>query len=150
VEWAARSFPAEVRPGGQGQGPQPGQPPQPGQRGPGGINGPGPQLGPPGRWWDDPSFVKSLKLRPDQQARMDAIFDENRSTLVSHLQGLQQAQAQMLDLSRSPVPDEAALLAQIDRVAQARAELQKADTRMLLEIRKEMDPDQIKRLDKAR
>jgi len=140
------------RPGvpGQGQSSQPSQQPQLGQRGPGGISGPGLQLGPPGRWWDDPGFVKSLKLRPDQQAKMDAIFEENRSALVSHLQGLQQAEAQMQDLSRSPAPDEAALLAQIDRVAQARAELQKADTRMLLEIRKEMDPDQIKRLDKAR
>jgi hypothetical protein len=81
---------------------------------------------------------------------MDAIFEENRGALVSHLQGLKQAESQMQDLSRSPAPDEAALLAQIDRVAQARAELQKADTRMLLELRKEMDPDQIKRLDKAR
>jgi hypothetical protein len=54
----------------------------------------------------------------------------------------------MQELSRSPNPDEAALFTQIDRVAQARAELEKAKTHMLLQIRKEMDADQISRLEK--
>jgi Spy/CpxP family protein refolding chaperone len=78
---------------------------------------------------------------------MDAIFEQNRSVLLSRFEGLQQAQAQMELLSSSAVPDEGALFNQIDRVAQARAELEKANTHMLLQIRKEMDPDQIKRLE---
>ena len=76
------------------------------------------QLGPPGRWWDDKHFAKSLKLRSDQQIRMDILFEQNRPTLY----------------------------AQIDRIAQARAELEKANTHYLLQIRAEMDPDQIARL----
>jgi Spy/CpxP family protein refolding chaperone len=107
------------------------------------------QLGPPGRWWDDHGFAKNLKLRPDQQTRMDAIFEQNRSPLVTSFQNVQQAEAQMQELSRSPAPDESALYAQIDRVAQARAELQKATTHMFLQLRREMDADQIKRLEKA-
>jgi Spy/CpxP family protein refolding chaperone len=94
-------------------------------------------------------MVKNLKLRSDQQARMDAIFEQNRSVLLSRLQGVQQVEAQMEELSKSPVPDESALFAQIDRVGQARAELEKANTHMLLQIRKEMDADQIKRLEKS-
>jgi Spy/CpxP family protein refolding chaperone len=109
------------------------------------------QLGPPGqRWWDDRGFVKSLKLRPDQQARMDAIFEQNRNLLVSRFEGLQQAQAEMEQLSSSSSPDESALYAQIDRVAQARAELEKANTHLLLQLRSQMDADQIKRLEKSR
>jgi Spy/CpxP family protein refolding chaperone len=109
------------------------------------------QLGPPGqRWWDDKSYVKSLKLRPEQQTRMDAIFEQNRAALLSRFEGVQQAEAQMEQLSNSPAPDEAALFAQIDRVAQTRAELEKANTHMLLQLRKEMDADQIKRLEKYR
>ena len=109
------------------------------------------QLGPPGqRWWDDRGFVKNLKLRPDQQSRMDAIFEQNRGALLSHFENLQQAETEMEQLSNSSVPDEGALFAQIDRVAQARAELEKANTHMLLQIRKEMDPDQIKRLESKR
>jgi Spy/CpxP family protein refolding chaperone len=111
---------------------------------------PGLQLGPPGRWWDDKSFAKSLKLRSDQQTRMDAIFEQNRAALTARLQGLQQAEAQMDEVSKASEPDEAALFAQIDHVAQARAELDKANTHMLLQIRKEMDADQIARLEKYR
>jgi Spy/CpxP family protein refolding chaperone len=110
---------------------------------------PGLQLGPPGRWWDDHGFAKNLKLRPEQQTRMDAIFEQNRNSLFSSFQNVQQAQAQMQELSRSPTPDESALYAQIDRVAQARAELQKATTHMFLQLRREMDAEQIKRLEKA-
>jgi Spy/CpxP family protein refolding chaperone len=109
------------------------------------------QLGPPGqRWWDDKSYVKNLKLRPEQQSRMDAIFEQNRTALLSRFEGVQQAEAQMEQLSSAPAPDEAALFAQIDRVSQARAELEKATTHMLLQLRKEMDADQIKRLEKYR
>jgi hypothetical protein len=34
------------------------------------------QLGPPGRWWDDKHFAKTLHLRPEQKKRMDDLFDE--------------------------------------------------------------------------
>ena len=111
---------------------------------------PGLQLGPPGRWWDDKSFAKSLKLRPDQQTRMDSIFEQNRSALVARYQNLQQAESQMEEVSKSPNPDEATLFAGIDRVTQARAELEKATTHYLLQLRKEMDPDQLQRLEKHR
>jgi Spy/CpxP family protein refolding chaperone len=106
-------------------------------------------FGPPGRWWDDHGFAKSVKLRPDQQMKMDTIFEQNRSALITSFEGVRQAEAQMDQLSRAASPDEAALFAQIDRVAQARAELEKTTTHMLLQLRKEMDPDQIKRLEKA-
>jgi Spy/CpxP family protein refolding chaperone len=122
--------------------------PRPGQRNQ--IPGQALQLGPPGqRWWDDKSMVKSLKLRPDQQAHMDAIFEQNRAALLTRLQGVQQAETQMDELAKAPTLDEGALFAQIDRVAQARADLEKATTHLLLQIRKEMDPDQIKRLQKG-
>ena len=109
------------------------------------------QFGPPGqKWWDDKSFAKNLKLRPEQQTLMDAIFEENKTALVSRLDNLEKAESQMAEVAKSPIPDEAALFTQIDRVAQARADLEKANTHMLLQIRKEMDSDQIARLEKRR
>jgi hypothetical protein len=56
----------------------------------------------------------------------------------------------MAELSKSSNLDEAALYTQIDRVAQARAELEKANTHLQLQLRKEMDSDQLTRLDKQR
>jgi Spy/CpxP family protein refolding chaperone len=132
-------------PGFPGEGPGMGGGPP--QHGPGGGNRPGFELGPPGRWWDDRRFVVELRLRPEQQTRMDAVFEQNRATLLARLDGVRQAEAQMHALSRSPAPDEAALFAQIDRVSQARADLEKANTHLLLLIRREMDEGQIRQLE---
>ena len=110
----------------------------------------GVQLGPPGRWWDDKHFAKSLHLRPEQKKRMDDLFDENRATLVSRYQALQQEESKMEALSHAKTLEESALFAQIDRVAQARAETEKAYTHLLLQVRKEMDADQITQLDASR
>ncbi len=106
------------------------------------------QLAPPGRWWDDKSLAKKVKLRPDQQVRMDNIFAQNRSSLLSSYVGLQQAESRMQELSKAPNLDEAVLNAQIDRVSQARAELEKANMHLQLQLRKEMDPEQLAELEK--
>ena len=108
------------------------------------------QLGPPGRWWDDKHFAKELKLRPEQQRGMDLAFEDNRANLLRRFEGLQQEEARMDALSRAKTPDEVALYSQIDRVAQARAELEKANTRYLLQIRGLMDADQIAKLEQHR
>ena len=108
------------------------------------------QLGPPGRWWDDKHFAKALHLRPEQQKRMDGLFEENRANLVSRYQTLQQEESKMEALSRGQTLDESALFAQIDRVAQARADLEKANTHLMLQVRREMDSDQIGRLEDYR
>jgi hypothetical protein len=81
---------------------------------------------------------------------MDTLFDENKTNLVSRFQTLQQEESRMEDLSHAQSLDENALFAQIDRVAQARADLEKANTHLMLQVRKEMDADQITRLDKYR
>jgi Spy/CpxP family protein refolding chaperone len=106
------------------------------------------QLGPPGRWWDDKHYVKALHLRSEQQKRMDSVFEQNKANLVSKYQALQQEESKMEVLSHADALDEGALFAQIDRVAQARADLEKANTHMMLQVRKEMDADQTARLDR--
>lgn len=115
----------------------------------GGLHG-GRQLGPPGRWWDDKHFVKDLKLRPDQQRRMDAAFEENRAGLLRHYEILQGEEARLAGLTRAMPLDQQALYTQIDRVAQARAELEKANTHLQLQLRSEMDADQVMRLEQHR
>jgi Spy/CpxP family protein refolding chaperone len=110
----------------------------------------GVQFGPPNRWWDDKHYAKTLHLRADQKKRMDGLFDENRANLVNRYETLQQEESKMETLSHAQTLDEAALFAQIDRVAQARADLEKATTHLMLQVRKEMDADQITRLDASR
>ena len=111
---------------------------------------PGLQLGPPGRWWDDKHFAKQLHLRSDQQRHMDAIFEQNRPVLLKRFEGLQQEEEKMEALTHASALDENALFAQIDRVAQARADLEKANTHLLFQLRNEMDAGQISRLEDHR
>ncbi len=78
---------------------------------------------------------------------MDAVFDKNRAALEGNLKNLRQQQAKLQQMSRAAPGDEAGLFAQIDRVATARADLDRANARMFLQLRNEMDPDQIKKLE---
>ena len=108
------------------------------------------QLGPPGRWWDDKKFAKSLGLNGDQQKRMDAVFGQNRDALVSRYQNVQIAESRLEALTHVTKPSETALFTEIDHVAQARAELEKVMTHYLLQLRDEMTADQIGKLDDHR
>jgi len=103
-------------------------------------------IGGPGRWWNNPQMAQKLGLTPEQQKRMDDIFQQNRMKLIDLNALLQKEEATMEPLMEADQPDEARILAQIDRVAQARAELEKADARMLLGIRRTLTADQWKKL----
>jgi Spy/CpxP family protein refolding chaperone len=108
------------------------------------------QLGPPGRWWDDRQFAQSIGLRKDQQKRMDAIFNANKSAILENYNSLLREESRLSAATREPQLDKARIFAAIDSVNQARAGLEKANAQMLLQVRQEMDPEQIARLEKFR
>ena len=106
--------------------------------------------GPPGRWWMDPGLVQRLGLTADQQKRIDTLFQQNRLKLIDLSAGVQKEEAILEPLLEADRPDESQVLAQIDRVAQARAELEKANARMLLGFRGVLALEQLKRLQAER
>ncbi|QEE26831.1 periplasmic heavy metal sensor [Terriglobus albidus] len=108
------------------------------------------QVGPPGRWWDDKKFSESIGIQKEQRARMDAIVDANRGTLATLYRSLRKEEEALGPLVSAEQPDENRILSQIDRVAQARAELEKANARMLLGIRRELTLDQWHKLESHR
>ncbi len=107
-----------------------------------------PQLGPPGRWWDDRKMARNLNLRGDQQKRMDDIFDLGKGNLLQLYSNLQREESRLGAMSSAELSDESKVFASIDRVAQARAELEKANAHILLQIRKELDASQLAALDR--
>ena len=102
--------------------------------------------GPPGRWWTDPALVQKLGLTADQQKRIDSLFQQNRLKLIDQSAGLRKEEAILEPLLEAEHPDESQVLAQIDRIAQARAELEKANARMLLGFRSVLTLDQWNKL----
>ena len=103
-------------------------------------------LGPRGRWWNNPDFVKKLSLTPDQQKKMEAVYEQSRPSLMDLLTTVRKEEMAMEPLLAADQPDEAKILGQIDRLAQARAELEKANARMLLGLRRVLTPEQWKTL----
>jgi len=150
-------------PGSPPAGPPPGAPPAgaagPGPNSPGG--GPNSQnlhgsmgaprsslgFGPVGRWWDDKSVIRAVGIGKTQQQKMDAVFDANKPAILASYKTFLSEQSKLDALNKNPNVDKAQLFAAIDAVSQARATLQKATSQMLLQIRAEMDPNQITKLE---
>jgi Spy/CpxP family protein refolding chaperone len=105
-------------------------------------------LGLPGRWWNDKQVINRFNLRPNQQKQMDAVFEAHKAALTDSLQNLQRERAQLGSLSQKDLQDETKVLAAIDRVVAARADLAKQTTQVLTDLRKQLDPQQTEQLDK--
>jgi hypothetical protein len=105
------------------------------------------QFGPVGRWWDDRSVVQAIGLRREQQKRMDAIFDRNKPAILDSYKVFLRAQTDLTAANKDPQAGKDRLFAAIDAVNQARASLQKATSAMLLQIKQEMDPEQVNKLE---
>ncbi|WP_213806209.1 Spy/CpxP family protein refolding chaperone [Granulicella sp. dw_53] len=108
----------------------------------GGGMRPGSRLGPPGMWWKNPDVIQRLTLTPEQQTRMDDIFQKSRLQLIDLKANLEKQEVILEPMLDANPPDTNKVLSQIDHVAQARAELEKANARMLLGIRSVLTADQ--------
>jgi Spy/CpxP family protein refolding chaperone len=106
------------------------------------------QLGLGGRWWDDHGTAKKLNLNSDQQRHMDTIFEANKPTLINLYTNLQREELNLAGLSRTDLQDETKVFAAIDRVSQARTDLEKENAHILLQIRQQLDPQQLDTLDR--
>jgi Spy/CpxP family protein refolding chaperone len=93
------------------------------------------RMGPHGRWWNNPEVAQKVGLSAEQQKKMDDIFQQSRLKLIDEHAAVEKEEAILEPLLAAEQPDEARILAQIDKVAQSRAELEKANARMLLGLR---------------
>ncbi len=107
-------------------------------------------LAPPSRWWDNSSIAKEIRLDSRQQHRMDDVFGANRDNLLKLYKSLQQEESALSKTIRAKDLDEGQIFQQIDRVTEARAELEKAEVHMSLQIRRELTPEQTAKLDELR
>jgi periplasmic protein CpxP/Spy len=102
--------------------------------------------GGPGRWWDNPNVAQQVGITDDQKKKMDDIFQQHKLQLIDLKAAVEKQETIMEPLIQADQPDEAKILSQIDAIAQARAELEKANARMLFGIRTVLTPDQWKKL----
>jgi len=110
---------------------------------PGGeMHGPGGHMLPEGTWWRNPEVVSRIGLTPDQTKHIDEIFLQSRVQLIDLHASLEKEELLLEPLMNANPVDQTRALAQIGKIADTRAELEKTDAKMLLSIRAVLNADQ--------
>ena len=105
---------------------------------------------PPGLWWKDQDLVQRLELTPDQQKRIDDTFLQNKVTLIHMHASLDEEQLLLEPLLNANPMDQARVLGEISKIADMRADLEKANARMLLQMRGVLTQQQWTKLQQER
>jgi periplasmic protein CpxP/Spy len=103
-----------------------------------------------GRWWNNPRMIDQLKLSDDQRKAMDEILFAHREKLIDLRANLEKAELAMQPLMSADQPDRKAMEDQINKVVEARADLERANSLFLLDIRMKLTPAQWKQLQDMR
>ena len=97
---------------------------------------------PPGRWWNDTNIAQSIGLSAAQIKKMDDSFNGARDHLIDLDATVRKTEGGLQPLLDNDPIDRGRVMAQIDRLTQAKAELEKANAQMLLDIRLQLTHDQ--------
>ena len=103
-----------------------------------------------GTWWRNQKNIALLSLTAEQQQKMDDVFQQSRIKLIDLTATLDKEEAILEPLMNAERLDEIKAGMQIDKVADARAELEKANARMLLGIRVVLTPEQWAKLNSSK
>jgi hypothetical protein len=88
-----------------------------------------------GAWWTNTNLVARLGLTDDQKTKIEKTFENHRQALTSNKEQLEKEEAQLAKLLGAETVDRNAVLAQIDRVVQARGEMERTNSVMTMEMR---------------
>ena len=91
-----------------------------------------------GAWWTNPNLVQRLGISDDQKTKLDRAFENHRQQIVSSTALLEKEEAQLARLLQAEPLDRNAVFSQIDRVAQARSEMERANSAMTFEMRESL------------
>jgi len=103
-----------------------------------------------GMWWKNPELVTRIGLTPDQQKKIDDLFLQSRVQLIHMHASLEEEQLLLEPILNANPVDEPKAVAQIDKIADTRASLEKENAKMLLHIRGVLTPDQWTKLQASR
>jgi Spy/CpxP family protein refolding chaperone len=105
---------------------------------------------PMGAWWKNPGTVALLGLSSDQQKHMDDIMLQSRIQLIHMKASLEEEQLKLEPLLNANPVDQSKALAQISKIADLRADLEKSNAKMLLSLRSNLTADQWTKLQSQR
>jgi Spy/CpxP family protein refolding chaperone len=88
-----------------------------------------------GAWWMNTALMQRLGITDDQKAKIERTFENHRQAILSTTDQLEKEEATLARLLDAETVDRNAVFTQIDRVTQARSEMERAGALMTLEMR---------------
>ena len=86
-------------------------------------------------WWTNANLVARLGLSDDQKTRIERAFEASRQNLTTTRDQLEKEEAQLSKLLAADSLDRGSIATQINRVIQARGEMERVNSLMTLEMR---------------
>lgn len=119
-----------------------------GPMGPG--NGMGFHRGGMGSWWRNPRVAEEIGLNDQQKQQLEEISQASRLKSIDLRADLEKQQVMLGPMLQTYHPDEAGVLAQVDKVSQARAALEKERVQTMLATRNVLTEEQWNKLKDTR
>jgi Spy/CpxP family protein refolding chaperone len=91
-----------------------------------------------GAWWMNNALMERLGITDEQKAKIERTFENHRQAIVSNTDALEKEEAQLARLLDAEPVDQNAVYTQIDRVVQARGEMERINSVMTLEMRQQL------------
>jgi Spy/CpxP family protein refolding chaperone len=104
----------------------------------------------PGPWWRNQELAAKVGLSADQTKKIDQIFTDSKVQLIQMHAALEEEQVRLDALLNATPLDRVRAEASIDKSADLRADLEKVDAKMLLNIRAVLTPEQWTKLNALR
>jgi Spy/CpxP family protein refolding chaperone len=86
-------------------------------------------------WWTNANLLARLGLSDDQKTRIERAFEASKQNLTTSRDQLEKEEAQLSKLLAADLLDRGSIVTQINRVIQARGEMERVNSLMTLEMR---------------
>jgi hypothetical protein len=86
-------------------------------------------------WWTNTALLTRLGITDDQKSKIDRTFESHKQNLTTTKDQLEKEETQLDKLLAADTLDHAGIVAQINRVVQARSDMERANSLMTLDMR---------------
>ncbi|MDE1156597.1 MAG: hypothetical protein PW735_12825 [Acidobacteriaceae bacterium] len=100
-------------------------------------------------WWKNPQIAAHLGLTPDQVQKLDALSLDGHIAVIRLEATLEENEVILRSMMDDPTVEEQKATAQIDKVADSRAAVEKVEARLALHLREVLTPDQWEKMHEA-
>jgi len=103
-----------------------------------------------GQWWRNPALAEKIGLSDQQKQQLEKIGQSSRLTMIDLRADLEKQRVILRPMLQTYHPDEGQVLAQVEKVSQARAALEKARVQSMLSTRSVLTEEQWNTLRESR